>query len=56
MRLTRKDATATLLIGAIVAVNLAFLDGTSRWLISSARGTTLQRAGNDRCSAGLGHS
>ena len=40
MRLTWKDATATLLIGAIVAVYLAFLNGTSLWLISSARGTT----------------
>jgi len=40
MKLTWKDATATLLIGAIVAVYLAFLNGTSLWLISSARGTT----------------
>ena len=40
MRLTWKDATATLLIGAIVAVYLAFLSGTSLWLISSARGAT----------------
>ena len=37
---TVETSTATLLIGAIVAVNLAFLDGTSLWLISSARGTT----------------
>ena len=40
MRLTWKDATAALLIGAIVAVYVAFLNGTSLWLISSARGTT----------------
>ncbi len=40
MRLTWKDAVTTLFIGGIVAVYLAFLNGTSLWLISSARGTT----------------
>lgn len=40
MMLTWKDAVATLFTGAIVAVYLAFLNGTNLWLISSARGTT----------------
>lgn len=40
MRLTWKDAVATLFTGGIVAVYVAFLNGTSVWLISSARGTT----------------
>jgi hypothetical protein len=40
MRLTWKDAVATLFMGAIVIVYAAFLNGTSAWLISSARGTT----------------
>ena len=40
MRLTWKDAVATLFMAAIVAVYAAFLNGTSLWLISSARGTT----------------
>jgi hypothetical protein len=40
MRLTWKDAVATLAVGGIVAVYVAFLTGTSAWLISSARGTT----------------
>jgi hypothetical protein len=40
MRLTWKDAVTTVFIGAIVAVYVAFLNGTSAWLISSARGTT----------------
>jgi hypothetical protein len=38
MRLTWKDAVSTLFMGAIVAVYLAFRDGTNLWLISSARG------------------
>ncbi len=40
MRLTWKDAVATLVVGGIVAMYVAFLNGTSVWLISSARGTT----------------
>jgi hypothetical protein len=40
MRLTWKDAVATLAVGGIVAVYVAFLTGTSAWLISTARGTT----------------
>lgn len=40
MGLTWKDGVSTLLMGAIIAVYLAFLNGTSLWLISSARGTT----------------
>jgi len=39
MRLTWKDAVSTLFMAGIVAVYLAFLSGTSMWLISSARGT-----------------
>ena len=39
MRLTWKDVVSTLFMVVIVAVYVAFLDGTSRWLISSARGT-----------------
>lgn len=39
MRLTWKDAVATLAVGGIVAVYVAFLTGTGGWLISSARGT-----------------
>ncbi len=38
MRLTWKDAITTLFMAAIVAVYVAFLNGTSLWLISSARG------------------
>src|SRR5260370_635202 len=41
MRLTWKDVVTTLFMGAIGAVYAAFLGGTSAWLISSARGTTL---------------
>lgn len=41
MSLTGKDAVTTLLAGAIVAVYVTFLQGTSAWLISSARGTAL---------------
>lgn len=40
MRLTWKDAVSTCFMAAVVAVYLAFLNGTSMWLISSARGTT----------------
>jgi hypothetical protein len=40
MRLTWKDAVATVAVGAIVTVYVAFLTGTSAWLISTARGTT----------------
>ncbi len=40
MKLTWKDAVATLAVGGIVAIYVAFLTGTSAWLISSARGTT----------------
>jgi hypothetical protein len=40
MRLTWKDAVATLVVGGIVAVYVAFLNGTSAWLISSVRGAT----------------
>ena len=36
--MTWEDAIATLLTGAIVAVYVAFLSGTSLWLISSGRG------------------
>jgi hypothetical protein len=39
MRLTWKDAVSTLFMAGIVAVYLAFLNGTTMWLISSARGT-----------------
>jgi hypothetical protein len=38
--MTWKDAIATLLTGAIIAVYAAFLSGTSLWLISSGRGAT----------------
>jgi hypothetical protein len=40
MRLTWKDAVTTLAVGAIVAVYVTYLTGTSAWLISTARGTT----------------
>jgi hypothetical protein len=39
MRLTWKDVVTTLFMVVIVAAYVAFLDGTSLWLISSARGT-----------------
>jgi hypothetical protein len=39
-RMTRVDATARLLTGAIVRVYAASLNGTSLWLISNARGAT----------------
>ena len=38
--MTWVDAITTLLTGAIVAVYVAFLSGTSLWLISSGRGAT----------------
>ena len=41
MGLTWKDVVSTVFMGAIAAVYAAFLGGTSAWLISSARGTTL---------------
>lgn len=40
MKLTWRDAIATLAAGAIVTIYVAFLNGTSAWLISTARGTT----------------
>jgi hypothetical protein len=40
MRLTWKDAVTTLVVGGIVAIYVAYLNGTSAWLISTARGTT----------------
>jgi hypothetical protein len=40
MGLTWKDAVATLFMAGIVAVYVAFLNGTSAWLISTARGAT----------------
>jgi hypothetical protein len=39
MRLTWKDAVTTGFMAVIVAAYVAFLNGTSLWLISSARGT-----------------
>ncbi len=41
MRLSWKDVITTVFMGAIAAVYATFLGGTSAWLISSARGTTL---------------
>ena len=41
MMLTWRDAVTTLLAGAVIAVYLAFLDGTHLWLISGARGTAV---------------
>jgi hypothetical protein len=41
MGLTWKDAVTAVFMGAIAVVYAAFLGGTSAWLISSARGTTL---------------
>jgi hypothetical protein len=40
MRLTWKDAVATVFMAGIVVIYTAFLHGTSWWLISSVRGTT----------------
>ena len=39
MRLTWKDAVSTVLMAAIVVIYVAFLNSTTAWLISSARGT-----------------
>jgi hypothetical protein len=39
MRLTWKDAIATVFMAAIVIIYVAFLNSTTAWLISSARGT-----------------
>jgi hypothetical protein len=39
MRLTWRDAVATVFTAAIVVIYLAFLHSTTAWLISSARGT-----------------
>jgi len=41
MGLTWKDVVTMVFMGAIAVVYAAFLTGTSAWLISSARGTTL---------------
>jgi hypothetical protein len=40
MRLTWKDAVSTVFMAAIVVIYVAFLNSTTAWLISSARGTT----------------
>lgn len=40
MRLTWKDAVVTVVMAGIVFIYITFLQGTSWWLISSARGTT----------------
>lgn len=40
MRLTWKDAVTTVFMAGIVVIYTAFLNGTSWWLISTARGTT----------------
>jgi len=39
MRLTWKDAVSTVFMAAIVVIYAAFLNSTTAWLISSARGT-----------------
>jgi hypothetical protein len=39
MRLTWKDAICTVVMAAIVVIYIAFLNSTTAWLISSARGT-----------------
>jgi hypothetical protein len=39
MRLTWKDAFSTVFMAAIVIIYVAFLNSTTAWLISSARGT-----------------
>ena len=39
MRLTWKDAVSTVFMAAIVIIYAAFLNSTTVWLISSARGT-----------------
>ena len=40
MGLTWRDVVTTLFMAAIALIYVAFLGGTSAWLISSARGTT----------------
>jgi len=39
VRLTWKDAVSTVFMAAIVVIYVAFLNSTTAWLISSARGT-----------------
>ena len=39
MRLTWKDTISTVFMAAIVVIYVAFLNSTTAWLISSARGT-----------------
>jgi hypothetical protein len=39
MRLTWKDAVSTVFMAAVVVIYAAFLNSTTAWLISSARGT-----------------
>lgn len=39
MRLTWKDAVSTVFMAAIAVIYVAFLNSTTGWLISSARGT-----------------
>ena len=39
MRLTWKDAVSAVFMAAIVVIYVAFLNSTTAWLISSARGT-----------------
>ncbi len=39
MKLTWKDAVSTVFMAAIVIIYVAFLNSTTAWLISSARGT-----------------
>ena len=41
MRLTWKDAVSTVSMAAIVVIYVAFLNSTTAWLISSARGTAV---------------
>ena len=46
MRLTWKDAVSTVFMAAIVVIYVAFLNSTTAWLISSARGHGRRRAGS----------
>lgn len=39
MRLTWKDAVSTVFMAAIAVIYVAFLNATTAWLVSSARGT-----------------
>ena len=41
MRLTWKDAVSTVFMAAIAVIYVAFLNSTTAWLISSARGTAV---------------